>query len=160
MRIGRVTGDAEIILASGSVRIEQVGQHLRVKGGHGSVEVGTVGGHADITTAGAIDLGTAGDALLARSAYGGVRIGDLVCGTARVEASYGSVHLGVRQGTAVWLDASSQHGAVRSDLASDPGPATDEETLKLHVHTNHGDIIVQRSGTHAVLVHQNESFSS
>lgn len=160
MRIGRVAGDAEITLASGSVRIGQVGQDLKIKAGHGSTEVATVGGHADITTAGAIDLGTAGDALSARSAYGGVRIGDLVRGTARIETSYGSVHLGVRPGTAVWLDASSQHGAVRSDLASDPGPATDEETLTLQVHTNHGDIVVQRSGAPASLVPQTESTSS
>ncbi|WP_394763798.1 DUF4097 family beta strand repeat-containing protein [Phenylobacterium sp.] len=160
MRIGRVAGDAEVTLASGSVRIGQVGQDLKIKAGHGSTEVATVGGHADITTAGAIDLGTAGDALSARSAYGGVRIGDLVRGTARIETSYGSVHLGVRPGTAVWLDASSQHGAVRSDLASDPGPATDEETLTLQVHTNHGDIVVQRSGAPASLVSQTESTSS
>ena len=156
MRIGRVEGDADITLASGSVRIGQVGQGLRVKGGHGSVDVGTVGGRADIATAGAIEIGTAGDASSVRSAYGGVRIRDLVRGTARIEASYGTVQLGVRRGTAVWLDAASQHGAVRSDLASDPGPAVDEETLELRVHTNHGDIIVQRSGAPAVPASQSE----
>lgn len=85
-----------------------------------------------------------------RSAYGGsVRVHDLVRGTAHIEASYGAVNLGVRNGTAVWLDASSQHGTVRSDLASDPGPATDEETLELRVHTSYGDIIIHRSGSRA-----------
>ena len=159
MRIGRVAGDANITLASGSVRIGQVGQGLRVKGGHGSVDVETVGGQADIITSGAIELGTAGTALSVRSAYGGVRIRDLVRGTARIEASYGSVHLGVREGTAVWLDASSQHGAVRSDLASDPGPATDEETLELRVHTNHGDIVIQRAGSLGESIHQHAGAS-
>ena len=160
MRIGQVEGDADITLASGSVRIGQVGQGLRIKGGHGSVDVVAVGGHAEITTTGAIDIGTAGPVLTVRSAYGGVRVRDLVRGTTRIEASYGTVHVGVRRGTAVWLDASSKHGAVRSDLASDPGPGTDEETLELRVHTNHGDIIVQRSGAPADLAPQNESLNA
>ena len=95
-----------------------------------------------------------------RSAYGGVRVRDLVRGAARIEASYGAVHLGVRKGTAVWLDASSQHGAVRSDLASDPGPATDEEALKLRVNTTYGDIIIQRSAVHAVPIPQSEGANS
>ena len=159
MLIGRVDGDADVTLASGSVRIGQVGQGLRVKGGHGSVDVGTVCGYADISTAGTIELGTAGDALSVRSACGGVRIRDLVRGTARVEASHGTVHLGVRKGRAVWLDASSEHGTVRSDLASDPGPAGDEEALELRVHTNHGDIVVQRSESNAGPTHQNERTS-
>lgn len=159
MGIGRVAGNAEITLASGSVRIARVGHDLRVKGGHGSVDIGSVAGHADITTAGAIELGAAGAALSVRSAYGGVRVRDLVRGTARIEAAYGSVHLGVRRGTAVWLDAASQHGSVRSDLASDQGPATDEETLELRVHTNHGDIVVQRSGAHAATSHENGNTS-
>ena len=160
MRIGRIEGDADITLASGSVRIGRVGQAMRIKGGHGSVDVEAVGGLAEITTTGAIDIGTAGPVLTARSAYGSVRVRDLVRGTARIEASYGTVHVGVRRGTAVWLDTSSKHGAVRSDLVSDPGPGTDEETLELRVHTNHGDIIVQRSSSPADLAPQNESLNA
>ena len=80
-----------------------------------------------------------------RSAYGPVRIGDLNGGTARVEASYGAVTLGIRSGTAVWLDASSQHASVRNELAAATGPIEGEATQELSARTGYGVITVHRS---------------
>jgi hypothetical protein len=55
------------------------------------------------------------------------------------------VEVGVRRGTAVWLDALSQHAVVRTDLTADSGPSDDEETLELRVRTGYGDITIHRS---------------
>lgn len=160
MRIGQVEGEAKITLGSGSLRVDRVGGDLKVEGGHGSVDVKSVAGDVDIDAAGTIELGSVGGALAVRSTYGGVRIRELARGIAHIEASHGTVHLGVAKRIAVWLDASSQRGAVRSELAPDPGPATDEETLELSVRTNHGDIIVQRSSSDSDPTHQSEGANS
>ena len=92
-----------------------------------------------------MQLGDPGPALTVRSAYGPVRISELVRGVARIEASYGALSLGVRSGTPVWLDATSRHGVVRNGLTADAGPADGEASLELHARTGYGDITVHRA---------------
>ena len=146
VRIDQVEGDADVSSKSGSVRIGQVGGELRLKGTDTNLRVDLVDGPADISTSsGAAELGRFGSGLTLRASYGNVRIGELVRGATRIEGSYGSVNVGVRRGTAVWLDASSSYGTVRTDLAADGGPAEGEDSLELRVHTGYGNITVQRS---------------
>ena len=45
----------------------------------------------------------------------------------------------------MWLDAVSQHGVVRTDLAAADGPDDDGETLELHLRSGYGDITIHRS---------------
>lgn len=146
VRVEQVDGDADISSKSGSVRIGQVAGELRLKGTDTNLRVDLVDGPADISTSsGAAELGRFGGGLTLRAAYGNVRIGELVRGATTIEGSYGSVHVGVRRGTAVWLDASSSYGTVRTDLAADSGPTEGEDSLELRVHTGYGNITVQRS---------------
>jgi Holliday junction resolvase-like predicted endonuclease len=145
-RVGRVFGDADVRLKSGSVRVDHVGGSLRVSGADGAVIVGSVSGSTDVvTSSGAVQLGTIEGPLTMKSAYGGVRVRELVAGSARIESSYGNVAVGVRGGTAVWLDATSQHGTVRTDLAADAGPAAGEDALELHIRTGYASIHVHRA---------------
>ncbi len=150
LRVERIGGDADVTLKSGRARIGEVTGALRLKGSDAGIDVGSIGGAADIATStGVVHLGDAGPALTVRSAYGPVRVGRLTHGTARIEASYGEVTLGVRRGAAVWLDASSRHGLVRNELPADAGPAEGEETLELYARTGYGDITVHRAATRA-----------
>lgn len=149
LRVEHVRGDADVNISSGRARIGIVDGALRLKGSDAGIDVGSVSGVADIaTSSGVVHLGDPGPALTVRSAYGPVRIGDLNGGTARVEASYGDVTLGIRSGTAVWLDAASQHAAVRNELAAAGGPIEGEASLELYARTGYGDITVHR--THPV----------
>lgn len=146
VRVGQVAGDAEVQLKSGSARLGPIGGALRVNGSNAAVVVASVGYSADIaTSSGAVEVGRTGGNVTVRSAYGLVRLAELARGSARIEASYGGVEIGVRRGTAVWLDAASQHGVVRTDLAADAGPAEDDEPLELHIRSGYGDIAVRRS---------------
>ncbi len=146
VRVDLVEGDADVSSKSGSVRIGQVGGELRLKGADTNLRVDLVDGPADISTSsGKAELGRFGGGLTLRAAYGNVRIGELVRGATRIEGSYGNVHVGVRRGTAVWLDASSSHGTLRTDLAADAGPGEGEDSLELRVHTGYGNITIQRS---------------
>ena len=146
VRVSRATGDAELRLKSGSAQLGRIDGALRLSGSNASVLVDAVGASADVTTSsGAVELGHVGGNVKVRSAYGRVRIGELVRGSARIECSYGGVEVGVRRGASVWLDAVSQHGVVRTDLPAGTGPADDDETLELHVRTGYGDITIHRS---------------
>lgn len=147
-RVTRVEGDAEIEFKSGTIRVGDVGGRLRLKGADGPIVVDRAGGPADLaTSSGSVELGSAESGATIRSAYGGVRVGEAVRGVLRIDGSYGNVDVGVRRGTAVWLDATSQHGVVRTDLSADAGPATGDDTLELHIRTGYGSINVHHSET-------------
>jgi hypothetical protein len=146
LRVEHIAGDADVTLKSGRARIGHVTGALRLKGSDAGIDIGRIEGPADIATStGVVQLGDPGSSLTVRSAYGPVRIRELVRGSARIEASYGALSLGVRRGTAVWLDASSRHGVVRNELVADSGPADGEDTLELHARTGYGDITVHRA---------------
>lgn len=146
VRAHAVEGDVTLTLASGSARIDRVGGAARIKGSHGDIAVGEVGSGGTMSTAsGSIEVGTASGELAMRTAYGALRVGDAVRGAVRLETSYGAIDVAVRPGTAVWLDAASQHGVVRSLLTADDGPVDGDETLELRARTTHGDVIVHRS---------------
>lgn len=146
VRAHAVHGDVTLTLASGSARLDRVGGAARVKGSHGDIAIGEVGDGGTMSTAsGSIEVGTMRGELAMRTAYGTLRVGDAVHGAVRLETSYGGIDVAVRPGTAVWLDAASQHGVVRSLLTADDGPADGDETLELRARTTHGDVIVHRS---------------
>jgi hypothetical protein len=145
LRVESISGDADVTVKSGRARIGHVNGALRLKGSDAGIDIGTIVGAADIaTSSGIVQLGDPGPAVTVRSAYGPVRIRELSRGTARIEGSYGALTLGVRGGTAVWLDASSRHGVVRNELSADRGPADGEGTLEIHARTGYGDITVHR----------------
>jgi hypothetical protein len=145
-RVAQVEGDAEVEFKSGSMRVGGVGGRLHLTGAHGPITVDRVGGSAELaTSSGSIELGTAASGATIRSAYGGVRVRDAVRGVVRIDGSYGNVEVGARRGTPVWLDATSEHGVVRTDLAADSGPASGDETLELRLRTGYGSIDVHRS---------------
>ncbi len=62
-----------------------------------------------------------------------------------METSNGSIEIGVREGTAAWLDVSSNRGQVRNALAASEAPEQAEETVKIHARTNWGNIDVFRA---------------
>jgi hypothetical protein len=145
-RVASVEGDADIAFKSGSMRVGRIGGRLRLTGADGPIAVDRVAGPAELgTSSGAIELGTADAGATIRAAYGTVRLRDAVRGVVRIDGSYGNVEVGVRHGTAVWLDATSQHGVVRTDLAADSGPAAGDDTLELRLRTGYGSIDVHRS---------------
>jgi hypothetical protein len=145
-RIGQVGGDAELAFKSGTARIGRVRGRLRLTGADGAVVVDHADGPAELaTSSGSLEVGTAASGATIRSAYGRVRLLDVPSGAVRIDGSYGDVEVGVRRGTAVWLDAAAQHGVVRTDLAADAGPGEGEQALELRIRTGYGSIAVHRS---------------
>jgi putative adhesin len=158
---GRI-GECSIDSAVGSIRLDQTAG-LKLRTAAGNVSVGRSGGHTDVSTSsgkiwvgeiegtavvktanGDISVHRALAAVNAKTAYGSVRVDEVVRGSVVLETGFGELEIGVREGTAAWLDVSSQYGTVRSDLEAGEGPGESEETVEVRARTGYGDIVIRR----------------
>ncbi|MFF1529184.1 DUF4097 domain-containing protein [Cellulomonas sp. NPDC058312] len=127
VRIGEVAGQATVRAANGTTTVEAVTGALHVAGAHADVAVGRVRG-----------------TLTAKAASGGIRVDRVESGTVTLTTSYGSIEVGVPEGTAAWLDVASDHGSVRNELRPVEGPVVDEATAEITAGTGYGDVLVRR----------------
>ncbi|MFI6177903.1 DUF4097 family beta strand repeat-containing protein [Nonomuraea sp. NPDC051191] len=144
--VTRARGHAEITTNHGDIRVGEIDGAAAVKTAHGDVRLGVVTGelrlnsaHGDIT----VDRPLAG--VVAKTAYAGVQIHEMSSGAVVMETTGGGLDLGVRAGTAAWLDVSSRYGTV--DVTLDPGddPGDGAAIVEVRAHTTHGDIVIHRS---------------
>ncbi|SEG84548.1 DUF4097 and DUF4098 domain-containing protein YvlB [Thermomonospora echinospora] len=144
--VGRSAGHLNVTTTSGKIRIGEVDGIAVAKTSNGDITIGEVTGDVRLNTAnGDITVDRALATVVAKTAYGSVRIGEVVRGSVVLETNFGQVELGVREGTAAWLDVGSRHGGVRSGLDAADGPEQAEETVKVHARTGYGDIVIHRS---------------
>ncbi|MFD7952271.1 DUF4097 domain-containing protein [Streptomyces ardesiacus] len=144
--VDRVDGPAEITTSSGSVRVGVIEGAAELKNSHGSTTVGAALGELRVRNAnGDINVAHAASSLTATTAYGALRVDEVTRGEVRLETSYGAIEVGVREGTAAWLDVRSSGGQVRNTLTASDGPAESEETVKVHARTRYGNIDVRRA---------------
>ncbi|MBE3010386.1 DUF4097 family beta strand repeat protein [Microbispora sp. NEAU-D428] len=144
--VTRVSGHAEVTTTHGSIHIGEVDGTAAVRTSHGAVRIREVTGelrlnsaHGDIT----VDRALAGVA--AKTAYAGVRIGEVVSGSIVMETTGGGLDLGIREGTAAWLDVSSTYGAVDVSLDPSDGPGRTDRIVEVRTHTTYGDVVIHRS---------------
>jgi DUF4097 and DUF4098 domain-containing protein YvlB len=130
VRIGEVDGSAVVRTTSGDVRIGAVTGDLRVNGANGDISVDRAHG----------DVG-------AKIASGDIRIGEVARGSILVEAASGDLEIGIREGTAAWLQVDSRSGSVRNLLTESDGPGQSDETVEVRARTVSGDITIRRSRT-------------
>lgn len=152
--IEQVTGDVSAQSASGAIRLGTVGGETRLRTASGSMRVATATGPCRASTAsGSLDVGWAGHDVDAKSASGSITVRDAVRGRLTIDATSGSVTIGVRKGTLVWLDLTSVSGRTRSDLTpdepEDAGTGRSEEPLEIRVRTVSGSITVAPSAASA-----------
>ncbi|MET9730616.1 DUF4097 family beta strand repeat-containing protein [Streptomyces sp. NPDC006458] len=144
--VDRVEGKAEITTSSGSLRVGLLDGPAVLKNSHGSTTVGAATGELRVSGAnGDIDITRAEDSVTATTAHGALRVGEVVRGTVQLETSYGAIEVGVREGTAAWLDVSAGSGQVRNALTASETPQETEDTVKVHARTRYGNIDVRRA---------------
>ncbi|MDN3351811.1 DUF4097 family beta strand repeat-containing protein [Actinomadura sp. DC4] len=143
--VARSTGPVDISTSSGKVWVGEIDGAAVVKSSNGDITVGDVTGDVQLKTAnGDITVYRALAAVSAKTANGSVRVGEVVRGSVVLETGFGDVELGVREGTAAWLDVSSQYGTVRSDLEASEKPGESDDTVEVHGRTSYGDILIRR----------------
>lgn len=143
--VGRVSGPAAVKASAGSVRIGELTGDGSVRASNGNATIGAVTGSLQVTGAHAdIAVGRVRGTLSATTASGGIRVDRVDAGSVTLTTSYGSIEVGVPEGTAAWLDVAAEHGTTRNQLTPADGPGEDEATAEIHASTSYGDIIVRR----------------
>ncbi|MFJ5549811.1 DUF4097 family beta strand repeat-containing protein [Streptomyces sp. NPDC093225] len=144
--LDRVEGPAEITTSSGSLRVGLLDGPAVLKNSHGTTTVGAATGELRVSGAhGDIEIRRAEDSVTATTAHGTVRVGEVARGSVQLETSYGAIEVGIRQGTAAWLDVRSGSGQVRNMLTAAETPGETEDTVKIHARTRHGNIDLLRA---------------
>jgi hypothetical protein len=143
--VGHATGPTTVKASAGSVRITEFSGEGTVRASNGTTTIGSVTGTLDVVGAHAeIAVGRVHGTLSVKSAHAGIRVDRVESGSVTLTTSFGSIEVDVPEGTAAWLDVTSEHGTVRNQLTPTEGPVENEATAEIHASTGWGDIIVRR----------------
>ncbi|MEV7085184.1 hypothetical protein AB0O07_04665 [Streptomyces sp. NPDC093085] len=146
LTVDRVEGGAEITSATGSVRVGHIEGPAVLKNANGPTTVGTVTGELRLSGANSgIDIGRAGASVTGTATNGRLHIAEVSSGEVRLETSNGAIQVGVRAGTAAWLDLGSERGQVRNALAAAEGPEETEGSVTIRARTGWGTIDILRA---------------
>jgi DUF4097 and DUF4098 domain-containing protein YvlB len=144
--VEHVVGNADISTSSGRVHVGEIDGTGVVKNSNGPTTIGAAGGSLRVRSAnGDITVDHAENGVDAKTANGSVRVLDAVRGTLTLETSMGGIEIGIRGGSAAWLDVKTRFGRVINDMdaATAPGAATDK--VEVRASTSVGDIAIHRS---------------
>ena len=149
-----VGGDILVEEATGHVKVSSVSGQVRVHRVHGTVEIGSASGDLSVgeasgdlllnTGKGRISVEAAHASLRAQTGMGNIRVGEIVRGSVELGTGTGGIEVGVRNGTAAWVDASSRMGTVQNMLDAHDDPSRFDETVELRVR-GFRDVVIRRS---------------
>jgi DUF4097 and DUF4098 domain-containing protein YvlB len=128
MTIGTVAGDAEVKNLNGKTWISRVRGNVRVKSANGDVTIEEAG--RDVTV---------------KTANGDIRLGQVARGSAIIETAAGGLEIGIREGTAAWIDANTRFGRIHNSLSPTDDPDQSAETVQVRARTAFGDVLITRS---------------
>lgn len=144
--VDHVEGKAEITTSSGSLRVGLVDGPAVLKNSHGTTTVGAATGELRVSGSnGDIDITRAENSVTATTAHGTLRVAEVARGSVQLETSYGAIEVGVREGTAAWLDVNSGSGQVRNTLTASETPAKTDDTVSIRARTRFGNIDIRRA---------------
>ena len=137
---------AEVTAGSGDIRVERAGDSAAIKASNGDTWVGVAGGDLRVRTAnGSIAVGSAHASVVAKSANGDIRLGDVGGGSVEVETHAGDLEVGIREGTAAWLDLNATAGRVHNELDATERPEGSDQTVEVRARTSIGDVVIRRA---------------
>jgi len=143
--VDRATGHAEVTTGSGDVRARELDASAVIKNSNGDTWVGVAGGDLRIKAAnGSIAVDLARATLGAKSANGDVRVGEAVRDSVVLETHLGDVEVGIRDGTAAWLDVRAVAGKVLNTLESAEAPGSSAKTVQVRARTTAGNVVIRR----------------
>jgi DUF4097 and DUF4098 domain-containing protein YvlB len=144
--VARATGHAEFGTGSGELRIREIDGTAVLKNSNGETRVGEVTGDLRVSVANGdilVDVAHAG--VHAKTASGDIRIGEVMRDRVVLETAVGEIEVGIREGSAAWLELNSLTGSVRNTLSATDGPTGNTETVEVKAHTYTGDIVIRRA---------------
>jgi len=144
--VERSVGPVDITTASGTISGGDLEGSGRIKNGNGETVVGTIVGSVEIKASnGNIVVSHVDGDVSARSANGSIRVIEAVRGALSATTTTGGIRVGVRPGTAAWLDLTSKQGQVRNLLTAGDAPADTTNSVRITARSGYGDVVLQRS---------------
>jgi hypothetical protein len=144
--VGHVDGGAEVASSNGAVHLRSVDGSATVRSSNGECSIGEVTGDLRVATAnGSITVERAHADVTAKTPNGSIRVGEVTRGDVSIETAAGSVEIGIREGTAAWLDVKTIAGRVRNELGAVAGPEGNDGKVNVRARSAVGDIVVRRA---------------
>ena len=146
--VADASGSAQVHSGSGEIRIGSVDGTADISTGNGTIRIGVITGAANVKVAnGAVSVDRALSDITAANSNGEVRIGEVVRGKVSATSKNGRVDVGIREGSAAWLELNTTAGRVYNELASAEAPEAGEHVDKVEVRasTKLGDVVVRRA---------------
>ena len=135
-------------IAAGEVTVGHIAGRASIQGGTAAVRISEVNGTVTLmSAAGQTWIDRADGSVTAKTGDGAIRIGRLTRGQAELANSSGNIEIGIGEGTAARVDASSTKGSVRNSLPPQENPGAAGHQVTVHARTRHGDIIIQRAAS-------------
>ncbi|WP_404381602.1 DUF4097 domain-containing protein [Knoellia locipacati] len=141
------TTRAHLRTSAGNVEVRRATEVADLSTSAGNVSLGDTGGRAILrASTGDIAVGRSAGRLDARTSYGQMRVDSVSEGELTLATGYGSIDVGVVDGTAARLEVSSDHGHVRSELAPLPGrPESSGPTATIAAVTKYGNVTIRKA---------------
>ena len=144
--IGHIAERANIDGAAFAMRISEVKDTVKLSSSGGQTWIGHASADLDLSSGhGGFDIDRADGSVTAKTGDGAIRIGRLTRGQAELLNRSGNIEVGISEGTAARVDASSKRGSVRNSVPSQENPDPSDSKVTIHARTRHGDIIIQRA---------------
>jgi hypothetical protein len=138
-------GETQIKTGLGDIDVERAAA-VRLQTGAGDLAVGHVDGAAELTTGtGDIRAGELHGHTVIKNATGDVRVGAAAEGSLDARTGFGQIEIGIRDGTAAFLDLGTGYGQVRNDLDRSGPPGPGETTVEVRANSGYGDITINRA---------------
>lgn len=146
--ISHITGRASIEGGAFALRIGEAGGTVGLSSSGGQARIGRASAGLDLSSSsGDFDIDRADGSITVTTASGAIRIGRMTHGQAKLLNGSGNIEVGIGEGAAAAIDASSERGAVH-DFVSPQGNADPPDPMVIvHARTRHGDIVIQRAAS-------------
>jgi hypothetical protein len=145
IQAGRVTGPLRVTNGAGSIRVGTLEGEGFVKNTTGNSVFGEVGGPLTVkAVTGDVVIEQLIGAAEIKCAHGEVRIDRVGTGDVTIDGGYGSIEIGVPEGTAAWLDIASRHGEVRNQLEAASSPGETDRRVAVTAHADYSSITIRR----------------
>jgi DUF4097 and DUF4098 domain-containing protein YvlB len=148
LRLGEVAGGLQVKTASGDVFVQRIEDESSLQTVSGDVDIEQVDASLTArTVSGDVDLGRVRASLILGTTSGDVAVKAVERGEVKIQTVSGDARVGVAQGTAVWMDAVSVSGTLRSELgvAEDAPDHEGDDIVPLQVKTVSGDVSFVRA---------------
>jgi hypothetical protein len=146
INVDAADGTALVVTGAGAVTLGAIDSDIIIKNGNGATTIGSAGGNVRVAAAnGDIVVDRAAGTLVAKTANGSLRIGAVRQGDVELRTAFGSIEIGIAEGTAARLDVRTSYGSVRQQLEAAGAPPAAAQTVTVKARTSHGDITIRRA---------------